>query len=89
MAEELNELVDNVVNAEDTEEYGKVINQLVAANDPEEIALLLESLPVVQRLSALEHVRQPARLAILLAMRHDARETIIREASTQIGRAHV
>ncbi|MDO6422572.1 magnesium transporter [Saccharophagus degradans] len=83
MAEELNELVDNVVNAEDTEEYGKVINQLVAANDPEEIALLLESLPVVQRLSAWEHVRQPARLAILLAMRHDARETIIREASTQ------
>lgn len=29
MAEELNELVDNVVNAEDTEEYGKVINQQI------------------------------------------------------------
>lgn len=83
MAEELNELVDNVVNAEDTEEYGKVVNQMVSASDPEEIALLLESLPVVQRLSAWEHVPPSARLAILIAMRHDARETIIREASTE------
>lgn len=83
MAEELNELVDNVVNAEDTEEYGKVIKQLVSSSDPEELALLLESLPVAQRLSAWQHVLAPERLAILIAMRNDARETIIREASTE------
>ncbi len=76
MTDELQDLIEEVVDATKTEQ-SRVISKIVAMQEPEEVALLLESLPLEQRLEAWENVPEEDRLGILLAMRGDPRESIL------------
>lgn len=76
MTDELQDLIEEVVDATKTEQ-SRVISKIVAMQEPEEVALLLESLPLDQRLEAWENVPEEDRLGILLEMRGDPRESIL------------
>ncbi len=51
MTDELSDLIEEVVDASKSEQ-DRVITKIVATQIPEEVALLLESLPLEQRLEA-------------------------------------
>ena len=80
MSEELPDLIDEVVVATESE-YEKVMQNIVATQEPAEIALLLESLPLAQRVAAWEKIKADQRLAILVEMRGDPRESLLDEMS--------
>ena len=76
MAELLPELIEEVVSAPERGEQDNVV-ALVAAQDTDDVALLLESLPLEQRLKVWEGIPKRRRLDVLVAMRGDPRETLI------------
>lgn len=76
MAELLPELIEEVVSAPERGEQDNVM-ALVAAQDTDDVALLLESLPLEQRLKVWEGIPKRRRLDVLVAMRGDPRETLI------------
>ncbi len=76
MTDELSDLIEEVVDASKSEQ-DRVITKIVANQIPEEVALLLESLPLEQRLEAWSSVPANERLAILVAMRSDPRESLL------------
>lgn len=76
MTDELEGLInDLVVAAKDEQE--QTICDLLASKEPAEAALLLESLPVSERLVAWDTIKESDRLPVLLAMRGDPREILI------------
>lgn len=80
MAEELPQLIEEVVAAEQAEDDSTaVIEELIASQDVEEIALLLESLPLEKRLKVWASVPNRKKLDVLVQMRADPRETLIAE----------
>ena len=81
MAELLPELIEEVVSAPERDEQD-IIASLVAAQDTDDVALLLESLPLDQRLKVWQGIPKRRRLDVLVAMRGDPRETLI--AATDI-----
>ena len=52
MTDELADLIDEVVEAGEADKEAKDIQAILANQDSEEIALLLESLPLDQRLTS-------------------------------------
>lgn len=76
MAEPISELVRDVVERVDSEDL-ESLKALIAGQDTTDIALLLESLPVEQRLNAWSTIPKHRRLEVLVEMRGDPRETII------------
>lgn len=77
MAEPISELVRDVVDRVDSEDL-ESLKALIAGQDTTDIALLLESLPVEQRLNAWSTIPKHRRLEVLVEMRGDPRETIIK-----------
>lgn len=76
MAEQLTDLVQEVVNSEDASDL-ETLNSKIAAQDASDIALLLESLPLEQRLSVWSAVPKRKQLDVLVEMRGDPRETLL------------
>lgn len=74
MADDLAQLIDNVVEAGDQE---VIIGKLLQHKDYDELALLLESLPLEQRLTTWEQIPADFRINILVVMRSDPRESLI------------
>ncbi|KMT64516.1 magnesium transporter [Catenovulum maritimum] len=80
MADELPQLIEEVVAAEQAEnDSASTIEDLIASQDVEEIALLLESLPLDQRLKVWVNVPNRKKLDVLVQMRADPREILIAE----------
>ncbi|MCY7296462.1 magnesium transporter [Alteromonas sp. a30] len=76
MTDLLPELIEEVVDAPKMGEYESVAG-VIAIQAASDTALLLESLPIAQRLSTWEMVPKNKRLDVLVHMRGDPRETLI------------
>jgi magnesium transporter len=76
VAELLPELIQEIVSAPERGEQDSIA-ALIAAQDTDDLALLLESLPIEQRLSVWSTIAKRKRLDVLVAMRGDPRETLI------------
>ncbi|GAA0854384.1 magnesium transporter [Aliiglaciecola litoralis] len=76
MTELITDLVQEVVNIDDAADL-EVLNSKIAVQDEMDIALLLESLPLEQRLNIWEAVPKHKRLEVLVEMRGDPRETLL------------
>lgn len=76
MAELLPGLIEEIVSAQERGEQDSIA-ALVAAQDTDDVALLLESLPIEQRLYVWSTIPKRKRLEVLVAMRGDPRETLI------------
>ncbi len=74
MAEELANLIDEVV---ETDDHEKVIGKLLQHKDFGELALLLESLPLDRRLETWAEFPVENRIDILVVMRGDPREGLL------------
>ncbi|MCV2884109.1 magnesium transporter [Aestuariibacter sp. AA17] len=76
MAEPLPELIEEIVSNPQLEEQGAV-TKLVAGQEAESLALVLESLPIEQRLHVWADIPTKDKLDVLEEMRGDAREPLI------------
>ncbi|MGB3726654.1 MAG: magnesium transporter [Glaciecola sp.] len=76
MADLLPDLINEVV-ASDPSQNNDTVAATIAATDPESIALLLESVPLEQRLQSWQQVPTTKKLAVLVEMRGDPRITLI------------
>ncbi|BDX07078.1 magnesium transporter [Planctobacterium marinum] len=76
MSDPLPNLIEEVVSAPLTGESDSVANMMLE-EDASDIALLLESLPVEQRLSVWSEVPKHKKIDVLVAMRGDPREVLI------------
>lgn len=70
----VSELMDQHSAAEDQQ---VVVEQFELDNSPVELALLLESLPLTERLEAWEQISKAIKIPVLVEMRSDASEAII------------
>jgi magnesium transporter len=75
MSEELEDILRHITSDDDNRI--KAINQI---NEDDQLALLLESLPIKERIQVWNEIDNNRRLEVLISMRHDPRESII-EAS--------
>ena len=82
MTDKLSDLIENVVESTETDQE-EVVGKIVSTQEPDEIALLLESLPIDQRLDAWNHIAAGERLAILVEMRGDPRESLLDRMSME------
>lgn len=82
MSEQLPDLIEEIVSAPDAQSVG-VITSVIVAKDEDDIALLLESIPLEQRLSIWKDIPRHKKLDVLVEMRADARETLIKENDPQ------
>lgn len=78
MAEPLPDLIEEVISHSELNDTGIGISGIIAQADEDEMALLLESLPIEERLSLWQTVPDHKKLDILIAMRGDPREVIVR-----------
>ena len=76
MSEQVTDLIQEVVSAQDVNNDAGVA-AAVAAQDDADIALLLESLPLEERLSVWQQLNPDRQLDVLVEMRADAREPLI------------
>lgn len=83
MTDELQELIEDVVEAEETEAAQREIRNILGDEEPEEIALVLESLPVEQRLDVWRKLPKEIQLDVLVTMRADPRERILDDLSRE------
>jgi magnesium transporter len=84
MADPLPDLIEEIIAAPEEPDGGNsAVTALVAAKDEDELALLLESLPLQQRLDVWRSIAQHKKLDVLLAMRGDPRETLITATDEQ------
>ncbi|OZG75404.1 magnesium transporter [Hahella sp. CCB-MM4] len=82
MTDELSTLIEEVVDAE-ADEQGRLVDKIIATREPEEVALLLESLPLEQRLEVWSGIPLNERLPILVEMRSDPRESLLDETKPE------
>lgn len=76
MAEDLSNVIDEVVEA-DTDKQELLISKMLVQRDYDDVALLLESLPRDQRLASWEKIPTEHRLNVLVVMRGDPREGLL------------
>ncbi|MBT1452049.1 magnesium transporter [Glaciecola sp. XM2] len=76
MSEQLPDLIEEIVSAPDAQNVGAVTSVIVT-QDEDDIALLLESIPLEQRLAIWRDIPKHKKLDVLVEMRADARETLI------------
>jgi magnesium transporter len=76
MADQLPDLIEEVVASDDLLEDTNIANT-IAATDAENIALLLESIPLEARLISWQQVPNAKKLDVLVEMRGDPRTTVI------------
>jgi magnesium transporter len=82
MSEQLPDLIEEIVSAPDAQSVG-AITSVIVAKDEDDIALLLESIPLEQRLGIWKDIPRHKKLDVLVEMRADARETLIKENDPQ------
>lgn len=82
MHEPLPQLIDEVVAAPQDSE-GDSIADILIQQDPADVALVLESLPLAQRIAAWQEVANHHRIDVLVHMRGDPRETLIDATPTE------
>ncbi|WP_196160663.1 magnesium transporter [Reinekea sp. G2M2-21] len=75
MAEELSNLIEEVVDAKTQQDV--LIGKMIIQREFDDLALLLESLPLEQRLATWSQVAAENRIDILVAMRGDPRESLL------------
>ncbi|MDX1341519.1 MAG: magnesium transporter [Reinekea sp.] len=75
MAEELSNLIEEVVDAKTQQDV--LIGKMIIQREFDDLALLLESLPLEQRLATWAQVAAENRIDILVAMRGDPRESLL------------
>lgn len=76
MADQLPDLIEEVVASDDLLEDIKIANT-IASTDAESLALLLESIPLEPRLHSWQQVPNAKKLDVLVEMRGDPRTTVI------------
>lgn len=77
MTDELQELIEGIVEAQERDSDDKNLQLRLASQDPEELALILESLPVEQRVGVWRKLQGDKQLDVLVSMRADPRERIL------------
>ncbi len=82
MAEQIPQLIDDIVAAPGDGATDTVANILLQQDAPD-IALALESLPLQQRVAVWQEVPRHKKIGILVAMRGDPRETLIDATSPE------
>ena len=85
MSETLPDLIEEVISHSDLSESGVGIAAIIAQADEDEMASLLESLPIEQRLSLWQTLPDHKKLDILIAMRGDPREVLVRATEPENG----
>jgi len=80
MAEDLSSLIEEVTDAA-LPDQEIMIGKMLIQREFEDVALLLESLPLEQRLATWNNIPVDKRLDILVVMRRDPRETLLDEMS--------
>jgi magnesium transporter len=75
LAEELSNLIEEVVDAKTQQDV--LIGKMIIQREFDDLALLLESLPLEQRLATWAQVAAENRIDILVAMRGDPRESLL------------
>ena len=76
MAEDLSTLIEEVVDA-NNEQQDFIIGKMIVQREFDDLALLLESLPLEQRLETWSQIPADSRINILVVMRGDPRESLI------------
>lgn len=69
--------------SEETDKQHELVSQLEDENSPIDLSLVLESLPVAERIDLWHQLSEDVKLPVLAEMRADASEAIIREVDTQ------
>ncbi|WJG09087.1 magnesium transporter [Aliiglaciecola sp. LCG003] len=82
MSEQFSDLIQEVVNADDPIDQ-ESLSHKIAVQDVIDIALLLESLPLEQRLSIWHTLPRHKRLEVLVEMRGDPREVLLEATSDE------
>lgn len=82
MADQISELIEEAVNTELTDNQETLISK-VAVQDEVDIAMLLESLPLEKRINTWEGVPTAKKLEVLVEMRGDPRETLLKATSEE------
>ncbi|MFQ3248713.1 MAG: magnesium transporter [Glaciecola sp.] len=77
MSEQLPDLIEEVISHSELSDSGIGLTSIIAQADEDEMALLLESLPIGERLSLWQTVPDHKKLDILIAMRGDPREVLV------------
>ncbi|MGJ8692400.1 MAG: magnesium transporter [Thalassotalea sp.] len=77
MSDPLANLIKDVINSSDDDIITPEISTRIAQADDIETALLLESLPIEERISLWQTLAEHKKLAVLIAMRNDPREILI------------
>ena len=77
MSEPLPNLIEEVISHSELSDSGIGLTSIIAQADEDEMALLLESLPIEERLSLWQTVPDHKKLDILIAMRGDPREVLV------------
>ncbi|GAA5194770.1 magnesium transporter [Ferrimonas gelatinilytica] len=80
--EEVRDLAQRLTLAEESDQT-ELFEQAIEWVEPGEIALLLESLPISERIERWHQVADEERLAVLVAMRAEARGVILRALSPE------
>ncbi|MDT0628196.1 magnesium transporter [Alteromonas sp. W364] len=76
MSDQIPSLIEEIVKADALEDNAELINT-IASTDSESLALLLESLPVEQRVNSWEQIPSHKKLDVLVDMRADPRSPLI------------
>jgi magnesium transporter len=76
LAEDLTHLIEEVVEADD-EHQERLIGRMLVQKDFDDLALLLESLPLEQRLETWGQIPAENHISVLVAMRSDPRESVL------------
>lgn len=77
MSEPLQNLIEEVIQQSQAESPVQTTTTVLAQADDKELALLLESLPIEERLALWETVADKRKLGVLIEMRSDPREVLI------------
>lgn len=80
MAEDLSSLINEVTDATESDQE-ILIGKMLVQREFEDVALLLESLPLEQRLLTWSSIPAEKRLDVLIVMRRDPRESLLDEMS--------
>ena len=77
MSDPLPDLIEEVISHSELNDTGIGVSEIIAQADEDEMALLLESLPIEERLSLWQTIPDHKKLDVLIEMRGDAREVLI------------
>lgn len=83
MNDDLSPRLDQLIQRPDDISIGEHLNKIIADLEPDQVALLLEGLPLEQRLEYWFAVPDTLRIEVLVEMRNEARTLLLRQLSSQ------